>query len=348
VKTTKGKFRMGWLGLIFLGSVMIFGCGGGGGGDDGGGGEVTPTPPTTTIVNYSINNPEPASSVQLLRATADGIAYTINSIGLKGTYNRITRETTLNDNTGIEFTVNPYRITGNPLQIGVLIPNGSTVRWVGQNNPTEGAFQVNPVGLAFNFIRVEVNNTLPGGAGVDIYVDGTFRSSLPWWDFIDAASDSQLDYEIVASIAYRVWQSFYRQAQQAYTALEIIVTKDDLLESSGTIQEMGTGFPAAGPKRMTIQWVDTNGGGLGPGDSFNCTFENWWVNEPTNDKDYIYDGLLQLIWYWRGQNAAGSFAGGNFNFTNFTSRETDSNTNQIDQTSTITFNGGFLLIVSWQ
>ena len=36
MKVAGGKFRMGWLGLLFLASVMMFGCGGGGGDDDGG------------------------------------------------------------------------------------------------------------------------------------------------------------------------------------------------------------------------------------------------------------------------------------------------------------------------
>ena len=172
MKAMRGKFRMGWFGLMFLVMVMMFGCGGGGGDDDGGGG--TPAPDVPVTLNYAVSA-QWYSTPDLLRGTLSGesgLTFTLTSIGLQGTYNRMTGATTLQDNTSMGFTVSPNPYGEGTLTLGLLIPAGTTVRWVGSADPTEGGFQLNISASPYNFDRIMVsvnaNAGGPGIAGVDI------------------------------------------------------------------------------------------------------------------------------------------------------------------------------------
>ena len=127
MKLARRMFRLGWFGLMLLIMVMIFGCGGGGD-DDGGGG--TPTPDVPETLNYSVSG-QWYSTPDLLRGTLSGepgLTFTLKSIALQGTYNRVTKATTLQNNTGMSFTVSPNPYGEGTLTLGLLIPEGKIGR----------------------------------------------------------------------------------------------------------------------------------------------------------------------------------------------------------------------------
>jgi len=83
------KFRLGWLGLLFLASVMMFGCGGGGGDDDGGGGG-SPAPDVPTLLSYGVGATNTATPLPLPSGTRflNGDAFAFTRLQLGGTIDR--------------------------------------------------------------------------------------------------------------------------------------------------------------------------------------------------------------------------------------------------------------------
>lgn len=352
MEMARRKFRLGWFGMLFLASVMMFGCGGGGGDDDGGGGTPAPTVPET--LNYGVSA-QWYSPTDLLRSTLSGdppLAFVLTSINLQGTYNRITQATTLQNNTSMGFTVTPNPFTGEgTLTLGVLIPNGTTVRWVDGNDPTEGAFwlTVATPGLGFNEVRVTVNANAGGQgiAGVDIValseLTPVANVSLSWAEFDAVEDDDEAPlYQKVAVLGYSGWQFVYRFVSLAYTSLEKTVTNDTTIESSGSITLNGDTFPAAGPATLQITWLDDGNGTLGPNDDFDCLFTDWWVDTP-GDIDNLYNGTLQLTGYT--ETSAPNVIGGDFVFNNFTEEETQGGAILTDDMLTV--NGGFNFTLTW-
>jgi hypothetical protein len=243
----------------------------------------------------------------------------------------------------MSFTVAPNPYGAGTLTIGVLIPSGTTVRWVGRADPTEGAFQLNITTGVLGFDRVMVTvNSLPGvtieAFNLNTSVFGPVQ--LTWVEF-DAVEDDLAapTYQKVARLGYSGWQTVYKKISLAYTNLEGIVTNDSALQSSKSITLNGTTFPAAGAATLKITWIDDGNGQLGPNDDFDSLFAEWWVNTPGGIDD-LYNGALNLTGYTETSNSIG----GDFAFINLTEEETENNSILTD---IVTTNGGFNLTLSW-
>ena len=251
---------------------------------------------------------------------------------------------------GFTVTPNPFAGEGT-LTLGVLIPNGTTVRWVDGNDPTEGAFWLNVAtpGLGFDEVRVTVNANAGGQgiAGVDIEalneLNPVANVSLSWAEFDAVEDDAEAPlYQKVAVLGYSGWQFVYRFVSLAYTSLEGTVTNDMAIQSSGSITLTGDTFPAAGPATLRITWVDDGNGEVGPNDDFDCLFTGWWVDTP-GDIDNLYNGTLQLTGYT--ETSAPNVIGGDFAFNNFTEEETQGGNILTDDRLTV--NGGFNFTLTW-
>ena len=356
MKATRWKVSMGCFGLLLMISVMMFGCGGGGGDDGGGGGGDTPAPDVPEILNYAVSG-QWYTTPDLLRGVLSGgpgMTFMINSIALQGTYNRETEATTLQNNAGMNFTVSPNPYGGGTLTLGLLIPGGTTVRWVGSADPTEGDFQLNISASPYDFDRIMVKvNANAGGtgiAGVDIEAfdgpDSVLSASLSWAAF-DAVTDDEgaPTYQRVARLGYSAWQFVYRYISLAYTGLAGMVTNDTDIQSSSSksITLDGDTFSAAGPATLKITWIDDGNGELGPNDDFDNLFTEWWVDTP-GDIDFLYNGLLKLTGYTE-TSAPNNSIGGDFTFSSLTEVETENGA--ILQGDTWTINGGFNLTYTW-
>lgn len=338
--------RFLYFGLIAIWALI--GCGGGGGGgNEGGGGGGQTAPAVPELLNYSVTQ-QWFSAPDLLRMQFAGIEFKLKSINLQGTYNLTSQFTTLNHDTGMEFSVIPYGEISE-LKIGVLIPHGYPVKWVGRENPTTGAFQVTlpDESLGFRQIFVEVNNILPG---VNIQARNAGGSPIPGmsaslnWQHFDEVQDSEEApmYQKIARLAYSAWQIVYKKANLAYISLDQIVVNNAALEANKSYVSTGKVFPGIGlAGKLKIDWFDANGNGeLGPADNFNITFTNWWVNSPNDTTGELYNGLLTLTGYIEITNSVG----GDFSFSNLSEQETEKN--EIGSDVAI-INGGFNLTYSW-
>jgi hypothetical protein len=356
MKAMRWKFRIVLLGLLFLVSVMMFGCGSSGGdGGGGGGGGDNSAPDVPETLNYAVSG-QWYSTPDLLRGVLSGepgSTFTLNSIFLEGTYNRTTFATTLQENKSMSFTMNPNPYGEGTLTLGLLIPAGTTVRWVVGNNPTEGSFQLNITASPFNFDRIMVSVSANAGgqgiAGVNIVAfrgpdPAGLSASLSWAAF-DAVENNEAApiYQRVAHLGYSGWQFVYRHVSLAYTGLEGMVTNDTDIKSNGNITLNGDTFPAANPATLKITWLDNGNHSLGPGDNFDNLFTDWWVNT-SGDMGHLYSGLLRLIDYTETSDP-NNMIGGDFTFSNLMEEETENG--EILQGDFWTINGGFNLTYTW-
>jgi len=86
MKAASRKFRLGWLGLLFLASVMMFGCGGGGG-DDGPAAGNTSQVTISGIVSGTTMNVYNMSGTLVASSQATGIPKTFTvTVPVPGTY----------------------------------------------------------------------------------------------------------------------------------------------------------------------------------------------------------------------------------------------------------------------
>lgn len=319
------KFRFGWLGLLFLASVMMFGCGSGGGDDDGGGGG-SPAPDVPTLLNYGVGVTNTTPQQPLPSGTlANRAAFAFTRLQLGGVIDRSLDpiSITLDDYNadwdvvnGVTFTYNPAPavLGGGNITVNVSIPDGVTIRWLSGSDPSEGSFVVSMVdaqGQVLGPFRVVV---APAGAGVNIYdASNNPLPSLSWDAFKNAETASAVDHQVLTSLAYNMLQATYRWLSQAYTLLSIVVEYDAELQSQLVVPFAGDNFPGtgAGPANITVQWLDQNtNSDLGPGDGFMSNLSYWWDEVA----EFIYNGHLRIIDYWENTAPGDNYVGGNFRF----------------------------------
>ena len=239
---------------------------------------------------------------------------------------------------------------GGTLSIGILIPTGGTVVSPGnQQYPASGALQINVTSGVSGFDRVM--GEILGAAGVRITAyDGpdpvAGPVSLSWLQFEALDHDDTAEPCLrVARYSYNAMEFTFEQFSLAYLLLATVVENEDLLQSSGSIVGSGDVFPGTGRAgTLRIDWQDTAiNGDLGPGDSFVGTFAEFWIDDPTDDIDRIYNGVLTLSGYTENQGAINN-VGGAFVFSNFSEQETEGNVISPDST---TISGGFNVLFSW-
>jgi len=316
------------------------GCGGGGSDGDGGGG--TPAPTVPTVLNYSVGT---STMTPLLTGTAAGGAITFNvtAISLIGTYDRNSGATTLSENKGMAFTMNPGPL-GGTLTAAIYTAPGSTGKWTSGQDPTEGRLSVD---AGSGLIVIQVNNSLPG---VDIS-KGLDSMSLAWSDFKNAQENAaRPDFVRIASAAYNALQTVYRCISVAYTMIEVVMANQDTLVHS-MISVPTTELPGYTPAGMSAQLEDNDhNGDINPGDGFMSRFSNWWVDNPGTNQDYFYHGRLLWLDYWEGTNSSGTFVGGDFKFgiTGDEFFEEEVNSGAPDPGTRIKYNeSGFFFLLSW-
>jgi hypothetical protein len=332
--------------LFFLLSIICIGCGGGSDDSSGGGSTPAPAPDVPNTVTYQMGT---TSNPLVATLQPGGLTFTLTSINLGGTLNRDTGDLTVAENRSMVFTLSPSPfIEEETLTVGILTPSGSggIVSPGNQQYPSSGVLQINVTsGVTDDFDRVVGEILLTGVRiqpfkGVNSIAEPT---ELSWAEFEALETDAgAAQYLRVARYAYNALEFVFEQFSLSYLLLSTIVDYEDLLQSNGSIIGNSKIFPGTGSAgTLRIDWLDASGNGdLGPADNFFGTFTQFWIDDPTDDIDRMYNGELGLLGYIETQNSAG----GNLVFDNFTLRETEGNTISPDTT---TINGGFSLLFSW-
>jgi hypothetical protein len=169
--------------------------------------------------------------------------------------------------------------------------------------PIIGTIQVQsvaaPAGLDAGFIDVEMA-TCPGGPGVNIYDNTTLLGCYTWDTFEDLFDTSAVPAEQLASFGFQAISFLFEQVDNVTEVLHLIDQYEDDLEGGVAITEMCDAFSNAGlaapvgtPDQgmRVLSWIDDNPDGqLGPGDDFEGTITECWVNDPSDDIDEILDG----------------------------------------------------------
>jgi hypothetical protein len=277
------------------------------------------------------------------------MTFTLTSINLTGTLNRTNGDLTVDENRSMGFTLPSPFIEAETLSIGILIPSGGGIVSPGnQQYPASGALQINVSSGVSGFDRV-MGEILATGVRITAY-DGpdpvAGPVSLTWQQFeaLDNNNTAE-DYQRVARYSYSAMEFTFEQFSLTYLLLATVVENDDLLQSSRSIVGNSDVFSGTGRAgTLQIDWQDTSGNGdLGPGDAFVGTFSEFWIDDPTDDIDRMYNGVLTLSGYTENQGAVNN-VGGTFVFNNFREQETEGNMLSPD---TSTVNGGFNVLISW-
>lgn len=345
MEMTRRKFRLGWFGLMFLASIMMFGCGGGGGDDGGAAPQPAPTVPDS--VNFTISQ---SVAVPLMRADVeleDNFTVELLSItapGVQGTLTRSTEDLILNAGAFSFRTTAPGFTNYTSISVGITEP--IAVR--GDNNPTAGQLDIvitttepNPeyTYLVLNFSAAGIRiRTYTQQGGPPIAVGGDVQ--LTWQQFDDLL-DTDPENQLFARFCYGIWNFLLEQVGIAFDAMEKIMNNEAGL-ADGTEPVQGDILPWNQVQRGTIV-INSSGSGVQPGFDFELIFANWWVDDPTDDIDDFYlSGSLELLGYIEND---GGPIGGDFNFVNFVRQETENN--QAPTADQTTVNGGFALLVDW-
>ena len=356
--------------VFFVCLVCLAGCSSSSGGDDVAGGESLSLSLPDTL-NYAVSEHWSIDN-DLLRASVGGMTISIvegpdfaeqPAINMTGTYNTKNRETTLDASSGMWidsggfFEDETYRI------LGVSVPQGGAVKWVGEDNPTEGAFliELRPGDLDFPgymAIRVTVNQDVSDETGEqpgvvietlfygqdDISVVDNFRCT---WDvFEDLEDDEEAEeYQKIAGFCYGVWQTTFERVGNCFDTIVLLHENGAALAASGSISmPLGDDLPGSGTGSAVCSWTDASGDGeMGPGDDFTLDLEDVWEDDEDDEIDELYTGTFHLYGLISNVDEARGILdsiGGDFVFDNLIIRETFDNSIEEDG---VTFNGGFNL-----
>lgn len=181
--------------------------------------------------------------------------------------------------------------------------------------PVLGRIQVQsvaaPDGLDEGFIQVEMA-TCAGGAGVNIYDNGTLKGCYTWDVFEQLFDNSTDPVEQLAAFGFQVFEFLFEQVDFVTEILGVIDENAANLQQAGTINEMCDAFSDAGlsaPGNVmgrsvpdqgmrSLTWMDSNSNGsVGPGDSFVGILDECWINDPADDVDELLDGTGSYYGY---------------------------------------------------
>jgi hypothetical protein len=280
------------------------------------------------------------------------LAITVTALTLNGTYHTGTQETTSHASSMI--SVDTTEILFGELEITIT----QQVRLLGDNIPTEGAFEVRS---GTDMIQVAVNPDVGGAPGVDITFENN-TTSLTWDDFEDIEDDpGATEEQQIARFGLTSFEFVLERALHAFEAFQTIKKNETALDAAGSahigLTETCDQFPPQGGSSGTREyvWVDASSSGeLGSGDRFLITYNSdsngCWCDDPSDSIDILIRGTLQLNDYVKNVDEADDLIsmGAEVLFDDFVVQETEQVTEEsfiVDDYEVIT-DGGFGLVVT--
>jgi hypothetical protein len=346
---------------LSLGSLLLgLGCGG----KDTtyvpppGGGEPLPE-----VLEFTVSDPVSADSLEIVfvadtpaaqEVGTEEILFTLKvlAISLAGTYDRVKPAFALESGGQVVVEID---IVDWETYVGCLTTKVTErVEWEAGDYPTAGELEI-----CFEPEESEESMTLAvkmNPIGVDISVGGVpLFPGLPWKDFEDWLPFPYLPVPDPVSIArsgFMISELALGRAELAFGLIEFIYARGTDLEAAGSdgISVLCDEFPpGSGAGSRLYVWFDTSGNGtLGPDDDFTATYntsdDGCWIDEPDDDIDVLYKGILSLIGYI--DQAAPFRTGGELVFEDLVETETEEKNGsfEVSALKTIT-SGGFNLIL---
>lgn len=330
--------------LIFF-SIVGIGCGGGGGGSSSE--SLIPEGPIT----YNIGIYSKGDVEQHLQINSGETGLTNVWADLQGIYNTTTNHITVEQNRNVTVQSNTlwedYNSYVNTCRVTVL----NEIQMNKGEFPTQGSWEISFEGqnfesLGFDSIIMEITDT---GVDITAYLSDNPIDGMPvslTWDELNGIGDQDDPpaYQLFSWIGYSVWMYYYELMGIEYRSMKLIYDNaaDIALHKKATID--GTEFPpgAGTAGKLVLTWIDSSGDGImGQQDSFDCSFTNWWEDNPADDHDALINGDIYLTDFIKNDNNLGF----NCEFSSFVINETYNGS--VDEGSQLTVNGGFSLHLSW-
>jgi hypothetical protein len=288
---------------IFLASCGGGGGGGGGGGDGGGdgGGE------TLGVYDFGLSlladHPLTLSAIldsQPVTATLEKI---FEGETFNGTYDFDSETITMGSKGSIFIKVTTTGMWNPPLNLlTIAIDQEPVVMPIG-DNPTQGIIRVG-VGISPNFAySFSVTVT---GTGVLLEREGFPQQPYTWDQFDELLGSGAPDWQQQASFASIIIGFIFDQLTFDINTIKRIEENDTTL-SKGNVTINGDTFPGTPPAghdaqgTLTLSLTSGNGG---PGSDFSEVFHDYWVNDPLDDIDPLYDGSVNFIGFLRNSDDA--------------------------------------------
>ena len=337
INSTHNRFirQLGVVTILILGIFTILGSGGGG--DD-----VAVDEPSTDFL-YVLSGPRGGTAPLAAAATLgeDTISVTVTPT-LEGTYESMTDTYTVRVNCQTFDPVVPCNIVAETNEIlGFGTITGTITarwRWVSDNNPTQGQFQITSNEIPGVTVTVTVISDPLVGVSL---TDGITTVNLNWEQFDNWWEDSDnLLWQRIASFAYNVRGLLFEQITllgEAYLTIEDYRT---LLEANGAFQgTCSLPLPADSDwnNLVDVIWADdANDGIIDSSETITFIMNECWINDPFDDIDTLLTGtmtILNLDPYWQSCPS----------FTDFTIDETQDGIVIAD--SGYELNGGFCFLM---
>jgi hypothetical protein len=335
------------------------GGGGGGGGDDGGGGGGGQTLSEYGFgLNLLTDRPLTISTVldsQPVTATLENVG---GGSSFNGTYSIDSETITM----GTSFVkVTTTGMWDAPLNILTIAMNDENpVVMSAGEGPTQGKITVG-VGESPAYEYSFTITITPAG----IVLDRGSTSEPMTWDELEALllSDTAATWEKQASFASSIIGFIFNQLNFDINAITLIEENDTVL-SKKSVTINGDTFPGTPPAGHIAQGtliLSSTDGNVGPGGDFSEVFNNYWVNDTSDDVDQLYEGSVSFVGFLRNADDARDVItaigfipngtedpGGVFfdgaGLTIYETQETSPGVFSIDDAATITITGGYSIL----
>lgn len=311
--------------LMLAISAALGACGSGGDDvdDDGGDVDITdePAPPLPALVKFGIGTKDgaPLTFTANLDTTAVVIAYPL--LGFGGTWDRNAGAYSLTGGTSVSTTPSPPLFGGFSNQIV------DPLAWVGYNPPSAGKLeQITPAGNPF-FLPDPVQATF-GSVGVRLTYPSETPLDVDWDTYVNLwLDDTQIDAWRLASFGGATMSLAIERVRMILDLMAFINANDMAISAAGSTGLVTACSPrpgaATGTRRIALANPD---GEFNPGDDLVVTYENCWIDDPTDDIDQLLDGSITLSGYIENVTDAGDFVSTGFDEFRFDSlkvRETE-------------------------
>jgi hypothetical protein len=294
--------------LVFFLCTFVASCGGGGGGG-GGGGDGGGDGGGETLGVYDFGLSLLADHPLTLSAILDSqpVTATLEKIfegeTFNGTYDIDSEIITMGSKGSIFVKVTTTGMWNPPLNLlTIVIDQEPVVMPVGES-PTQGKIRVG-VGISPNFtytFTVTITAT-----GVLLEREGFVPVEYTWDEFDELLGSAAPDWQQQASFASIIIGFIFDQLTFDINTITQIEENDTTL-SKGNVTINGDTFPGTPPAghdaKGTLVLSSTDGN-VGPGGDFSEVFHDYWVDDPLDDIDQLYDGSVNFVGFLRNSDDA--------------------------------------------